>query len=328
MSRMAKMVPGSVFGVRALVSSGFNGLSNQGLNIAVAALYVGLLFALAGRLYIRPILLGDGIRRAKGRRRSAKFKATNFITSYIGKELSTSLRDPAVAMNGLGAYMMIPVLAITYTIMKVQSEGKIDVIGSFSKAAGYSHTPGLMPMLAVGFALVLVFLGTSSSLFSSTYSKDGKRLWIEKSLPIDPFTIFTSKLLSCMLLISTMNAITVFVFNWILHLELGLLLYSFVLSEIIIACNGAVGILIDCRRPKLEWKDTVQAVKQNMNVLMSFAGTLLVIALNILILYMCHKYGVSPLGIYVVVMAVNTILLGIVMASARRLSQGLNEVVV
>ena len=119
------------------------------------------------------------------------------------------MKDPAVAMNAVGGYLSVPILLLMYTILKIQTKGQVDVVGQLAQAA---HSPLLqraLPFVVVGIALGLSFLGTSSSLFAASYSKDGRRLWLEKTLPVPAWTLFLGKFLFGMGLVTSLNAVTV-----------------------------------------------------------------------------------------------------------------------
>ena len=109
-----------------------------------------------------------------------------FLASYVRKELACTLKDPAVAMNALGGYIAIPIVAVSLGMTKARTHGQADMLAQLS---ALMHMPGVadnMPYVVVGVALVASLLGSMTSLFSASYSKDGRRLWVEKSLPVRP----------------------------------------------------------------------------------------------------------------------------------------------
>ena len=325
-AQLGRLVPGSVFALKTLAVGGLGGLLNQAANVAAIGAWLLALFAAAERFYIRPVLIGDdGGRR---HRRAETSRARSFLLSYVRKELTTTFKDPAVAMNAAGGYIALPLMAVVYTVMKVQSKGKVDVIGALAGFAHGSQIARHVPLVVVGFGLGVSFLGAASSIFSASYSKDGQRLWIEKSLPVRPFEIFRAKLVAGLVALSGLNLLTIAAAGLVVPLKFGHLAYAFVLSETVIAYSGAAGLLIDGLRPKLTWKDTVQAVKNNMNVMLAFAATGAALAANAVVLWRCHTWGASPFVIYTVVLAGNAALLAVVLAGARKWSQGLDDVVV
>jgi ABC-2 type transport system permease protein len=193
MERVGRLFPGAAFGFRAVTSHGWQAWMQLAAFAGTAACYAGVALLVGQTLYLGPILRGgEGKRRRKGRKAAVAVQ-TGILRSLVNKEVACVLRDPSVAMNSLGGYISLPILVATYTVMKVQSQGKVDVIGQLMAAA---HSPAFqehMPYVLTGIAMGLAAFGTGSSLFSASYSKDGKRLWTEKCLPIPPQTIMVGK---------------------------------------------------------------------------------------------------------------------------------------
>jgi ABC-2 type transport system permease protein len=324
-AQMGRWIPGSVFAMRALALPGAEGLLNLALYGAAVVGWGVLLLAAGERLYIRPVVRGSGV-AARRRRRADPLHAGSFLTTYVRKELACTLKDPAVAMNAVGGYLSVPILLLMYTILKIQTKGQVDVVGQLAQAA---HSPLLqraLPFVVVGIALGLSFLGTSSSLFAASYSKDGRRLWLEKTLPVPAWTLFLGKFLFGMGLVTSLNAVTVVAAARVVPLGVGEWLYILLLSEVVIAANGAIALLIDCRRPKVDWKDTVQAVKQNVNVLLAFGATTLTLLLNGMLLAATYRLGLPASTLYAQLLAINGLLLAAVLVAARSLCRGLERV--
>jgi ABC-2 type transport system permease protein len=231
-------------------------------------------------------------------------------------------------MNSLGGYFAVPLLLLVYTVEKIASKGRIDVIGQFQKGI---YSPGFaahLPLMIVCVGLGFAVLGGMSALFAASYSKDGKRLWLEKSLPVDPFDIFKAKLTMGMIVVSALNLITIALASRFIPIPSWSWIYVFALSETAIAYNASLALLIDCRRPKLVWQDPVQAVKQNINVFLSILVTATTLVANAGLLYIVGHAGMSSTAMYVVMLTVNALILVGVLFAAKRLSHGLDEVLV
>ena len=229
-------------------------------------------------------------------------------------------------MNALGGYIGIPMVLVIWTIMKVQSKGKMDIVGDFMKML---HNPGIqeyLPIFVVCIALFMSLMSSGSSMFSACYSKDGKRLWIEKSLPVHPFDIMKGKLYMGLIVVSALNIIAIIMASFIIKLEVWQWVYILVLSEIVITFDSLIALMIDCARPKLIWKETVQAVKQNMNVILSMLVSLTLALLNGAILYICWKSKVNAVDIYGIALILNAVLLATSWFIAQKAALKLNDV--
>ena len=71
--------------------------------------------------------------------------------------------------------------------------------------------------------------------------------------------------------------------NIILHLDIIMIVLLFILSTIINIVNSIILIIIDLKRPKLEWNSEYAVVKQNFNLIfpmLTSMAIILIIALS------------------------------------------------
>jgi len=324
-SQMGRLLPGVQFAMYAMVATDWTAILHHSAHLAVALAYALAVLAIGSRFCIGPILRGTDAARKKGARaESARLRS--FVLSCVRKEWVCTLKDPAVAMNGLGGYIALPLLAITYTIMKVQTKGKVDIIGQLDALL---HSPAFsrhLPFFVAGIALGLATFGSLSSLFAASYSKDGKRLWVEKSLPVAPFAIYMGRFLAGYALVTPLNLLTLVFFTFVVPFSAAEWVYVILLSQTVMAWNALVGLAIDCVRPKLVWKDTVQAVKQNMNVVLAMGVGFAGLGLNAAALVFLFRAGASPAVVYAAVFVLNGALLAAAVAMGRAASQRLTRV--
>lgn len=325
-SRFAALMPGVQFCLYALVCKDWTCLFHYASYLVVVAAYVGAALALGSRIYIGPVLAGEA---AVGRkpRRVGQIRARSFFASAVRKELLCTLKDPAVAMNGLGGYIALPILIATYTIMRIQTKGKVDVIGQLDALLHSDALMRYLPFVVAGFGIGLAFFGSLSSLFSASYSKDGKRLWLERTLPVSSFSVFMAKLAASYLLVTPFNLATIAFLMLAVPFRPLEWVYVLVLSQVVIGWAGAAGLAVDAVRPKLQWKSTVEAVKQNVNVMIGLGVTMLGLGLNVLLLrYLYLNHSGGPV-IYVSVLLVNCALLAGALATGRLASRRFERVI-
>lgn len=325
--QVGHLLPGVQFALYALSSNDWTTSFHVLAYLAVVAGYGVAVVVLGSRYYIGPALAASMVtHRRRGRVESAR--ARSFLMSVVRKEVLCTLKDPAVAMNGLGGYLALPLLAATYSVIKVQTRGKVDILGELGKALHSAALAQYLPYVVVGLALGLGVFGSLSSLFSASFSKDGKRLWVEKSLPVSVYSVFLGKLLAGLAMLTPLNVLTNGVFMLIVPLRAQHWLYIVLLSELILAWSGATGLAIDCLRPKLMWKDTVQAVKQNMNVVLALGANMAGAGLNVLALASLYHLSASPALVYGAVLVLNILLLGASLQAGRAASRRFHRVLI
>jgi len=307
-AQYGRLMPGTQFAMYTLVSTDWTLILHLVSCLAVAAAYIAAVLVLGSRFYIGPVLstAASAVKRSS---RVERVQVRCFLVSAIRKELTCTLKDPAVAMNGLGGYIALPLLAITYTIMKVQTKDKVDIMGQLQALLHSEALRQYLPFAVTGVALGLALFGSLSSLFAASYSKDGKRLWVEKTLPVSMYSVFLAKLLAGYLLLTPLNLLTVGIFTLMVPFEGWHWLYIIIVSQVVLAWNGAAGLTVDCLRPKLVWKDTVQAVKQNMNVVIAMGISMAGAGLNALTLWNLYRASVPDYAVYGLTLALNVALL-------------------
>ncbi len=324
-AQIGRMLPGAQFGMYALVDDRWTAILHQAANIVVSAGYALAVLGVGSAMYIGPIMRGDGVRQ-RGRTRTGTATERGILASFVRKELICTLKDPAVAMNGLGGYIALPMLGVTYTLIKVQSKGKVDILGQLDAMLHSEQMAAHLPYFVVAIALGLTLFGSLSSLFAASYSKDGKRLWVEQSLPVAPFTVYIGKLAAGYGLVTLLNLTTLALATLVVPFRPHHWLYVAGLSQIAIVWNAAFALAIDSTRPKLVWKDSVQAVKQNMNVVLAMGVSFAGLGLNAGILKFLWDAQAGPPVVYTTAAALNVVLAGIALAMGRAASNRLARI--
>jgi ABC-2 type transport system permease protein len=131
--------------------------------------------------------------------------------------------------------------------------------------------------------IMFVVINSLSSTTSPSISLEGKYMWIIKSMPIDPKTIYKSKLLLNLLVIvpieltSAIVLSIVFGFSWI---EVILLITIPMIYAFAMAVGG---LLINILKPTFQWEQEVTVVKQSMSVLFTMLYGMALVAAPIVI---------------------------------------------
>jgi len=312
---IGRQLPGSLFAIRALTAPAPTAAVNFLLALAASAVAIGVVLLAADRLYLRPVLEGAGA-GARGRGRAEASRPRAFLLSCARKEIACVLRDPAVAMNALGGYVAVPI-GVTMSLLTrhggAGGGGLRELAGVFAAPEGSA----LRPVAAAGLGLAAASLGMLSSLFSASWSKDGRRLWIERSLPVDPFVLFLGKWLGALTIASVAHLATMTAAGLLLRLPPGPWLYAWFTGELALAAAGAFGLAIDAARPKLAWKETIEAVKQNLNVFLGLLAGIALLAVNAAVLVGCVSLDLPPIVVWVAPVVVNLGALTVAMLAGR-----------
>lgn len=267
--------PPSIWATLGLSNPGWQGWGYFLLFIGFSLLLVAVLLWLGNRFFYRSYLSGQEVKR-KGKTLSEKdmLKGTSRISSPVialfRREWKLFMRTPIYVMNGLAGMIMVPFFMIMPFITK--SEELQEVI-DYAKDPEYA-------LITVLISLGIMLFGSSMNMISCTaISREGHTFWMAKMIPISPKDQVLAKLLHSIVL----SFIGLIVIAIPLYFFLGIALYRLVIIMMlgILASSliNILGLIIDVLRPKLEWSDPQEAIKQNFNVFFSMLASLLVMAI-------------------------------------------------
>jgi len=225
-----------------------------GLCIAFVYLFGIYLQAFFLKSYLQEQTNSSKVRKVKTNKR-IKAKSVPWAISTI--DFITLLKVPIYAFNSLGMVIILPIMLLIYPIAFGDSS-EFDIMSLYSQ---YKEVFWLI--LAVAMAI----FATLDQISASTFSREGKTNWINRTLPISAKDHILGRLLTAFIVQIIFSALTIGILLFILKADYLLALISFIISNVASIPLMLIGILIDLKHPMLNWDNPQQAVKQNMNVL-------------------------------------------------------------
>lgn len=237
----------------------------------------------------------------------------NNINVSVKKHKNTEIKDSKRTNNtielfkievkryfGLSSYVLNTIIGKIMIIIFI-----IIFYSSINKEVEGINIPSELPvMLLMG---VITFGITLTSTTSSAISLEGKKFWNVKSLPISHNSVFKSKILLEALIGTIFGLIGVILGFILFKINIITILLISILTVLLAIHNGVLGLIINLLFPKMEWDLPIRAIKQSMSVfvsmLASFAITIILIALGVLI------YSYTELINLVVIGLIGTILI-------------------
>mgnify|MGYP005774421857 FL=1 len=220
----------------------------------------------AGYYYLSNLVIGKkyAIYDKEGRIRfkAMKYNSSSKLKSYLKKEYQTFFRNPVYVTNGLFGIFITPLL-LPLTFRFSAAAESIEQIRVLVSAPEFSF-------YAVLFAIAVIVLTSSINVVaSSSFSREGASFWITKIIPYSlKQQAFVKALFSTS--ISIMGIfINCIVFKVYFHygfIQIGVIAFVGILFA---ALWNLIGVFIDMKRPKLEWTNETEAIKQNVNVVLS-----------------------------------------------------------
>ena len=275
---MGRAFPPSVWAAQAMAyaNSGLGWLNLLYLVLA-GGLGLSILNILGEKVFLQGVLAGlEGSRGSARRKKLApKQQAQSPFKTLVSIERKLFIRDPGFALNGLVGYVIFPVMALL-PLFGQNIEGNPFELFKLEESS---------PLLVMGGIALFFMLMTSMSMIpSTTFSREGRYLWIVRTLPLTIEQIIATRVAAAQV-VNTLGCLIGLIplaclFRWgvaevIMGAVLGILLAS------AIAC---LLVLLDLRRPMLDWVNPIKAVKSNLNAMIGlFAVMGLVFALGALL---------------------------------------------
>ena len=299
--------PPSQWGALSLSnSSNIVGLINLLAFIGVGVISFFIMIFLSEGLFFGGLIGNIEVSASKGKsgkKLSLKdtAKETKPYIALARKEIIMLFKTPVYLMNAVGGVIVVPILLVMTSMT-----GGDESLGSFLKLI--ESKPDFVSLVGIGF---IVVLGMLNSIGPTTFSREGKNFWIQRTLPIKAEDQIIGRVLSSLavqvlgiiaLLGSSAFIIKIDISTIILIATLGLL-GSIPMTQI--------GMVIDIIRPYLTWDNPQRAMKQNLNVLIAMGlGTLYAGGIGYLVVKIMNKVDINLIyGLLTIIFIISSVVL-------------------
>lgn len=257
--------------------------------LSIGAIY--LFCAIGEKIYIKGIL-GKPQLQIKNKKENKiilkEEKKTSLFKELIKNEYRSMSRSPVYNINLIMPVFLMPIiLGVSFgaSLMSVEEiESFKELLPLIKEFINFKEGSILLFVIAT-----LSFFSSMSMASSCSISREGKNAYFYKIIPVEPIKIINAKvfwgiifaLVPCLLislvglLINLMSVIDVVL------MIIPLFFY--------IVLTNYIGILIDLKRPKLDWDNETTAVKQNINtffyMLADLGITMLIVTLGVILIF-------------------------------------------
>lgn len=271
--------------------------------VVVSAAIIFVYIPLMGKLYVKTL---NGFTDIKTKKLSAEkaeetikeIKINSVFKAFYLRDLRTVLREPTFFANGPLMIILLPVImtvSIVFSLFVQGGESFNELKNVLTEALGKLSPEDFTK---VKFYIVLIaaavanFMGNSTSIASSSFSREGKSLYDLKAMPVTNLMLAKVKFwhaFTYVLVTDVIIVVYLFIANLILGapFELSVLLGIFIM---IIVINTAVSLPIvifdmfmDTVNPKLNWENPIAAFKQNMNSIIAVFATMIIDGLFVIL---------------------------------------------
>lgn len=222
--------------------------------------------------------------------------------SMFRKEIGFYATTPAWVVNTIIGPIFILVFAIVIGSMGVEKVGSLIGID--------------VPItLLVGFtAVIFSFFIATATITSSSFSLEGKNLWILKSSPVKEQTLFLAKSMLGVVIILPFVLLSSIIVSICLKLSFVDFLIILTIPTLANLILSVAGVFINLWLPKLEWSDPTQPVKQGLATLVTMILGISLALIPIGLYFLAKNLSVPilaliTLGVYLIILFVFSFLL-------------------
>lgn len=202
------------------------------------------------------------------------------LRALLAKEAKTLFRSPIYITNGLSHIIVIAFLLLIPLV-----KGMGTTLGTLVKELFPGH------LVALVICGVLMLMASMNAIPFTAASREGRSFNLLRSIPVDPTDLYTAKLIFGLLSDLAGGVLVV----------IGLLAYGvpvlptlvgFALGMLGCMTITGLGCMIDFSRPKINWINEAEAMKNNTNYLFAMLIGLLVTGVMALLVWVLE----GPLG--------------------------------
>ncbi len=279
----------------------FLGFSSMMTFIGINVLSMVILYFVGDKLYIKGLTKDNGVNANKKVELEKVYKSNKggCFKELLSKEWLIIKRTPVFMLNVVIINVIFPFILAISLALGFSSEG--ESISNLSSFINF-NSPGVL-FITIGIIMILCSISSPSS---SAISRDGSSAAYLKSMPIGLKTQLDAKVCFSFIIDCIIIALVEIICMIALKAPSIYLLIVNIPLCLAVLITSYLSVIVDLVRPRLDWKDENEAVKQNFNVfiscLISVAMAALFIVLGILLLN-------SNINIYLIFTVTSVILL-------------------
>lgn len=251
----------------------FLGLASIMTFIGLNILFIVVLYFVGDKLYVKGLTKDGGRKQNKKEKTDTIYRksSTGVIGELIKKEWISIKRTPIFMLNTVISNLIFPVIFIGSFLLGMGNESDLNLADfiNFSSSGVF--------VIVIG---ILILFCSMANAASSAISREGNSAYVMKIIPISykkqmDAKVYFSTIIDVIALI--MLEIAAFVF---IKLPLNYLLINIPIIIALLIINY-ISLILDLRKPKLDWMEESEAVKQNFNVFLSMLISLIISGLII-----------------------------------------------
>lgn len=233
--------------------------------------------------------------KTKKSNKEYNIKKLSPISSLIKKEFNKFINSPVFFTNAALGVLFVIAGCI---LLVVKFDSIETLIPQMNLTATIQETKSFISLIYFG---LICFSGCLASITSSMISLEGRAINILKTMPVKPYTIIKSKILTALLI----KIPVVFIGNIIVFIRFKFDIVSMILiiiaSVIIPLVIETIGIMVNLKYPRMDAQSDTEVVKQSMS---SFISALTGIGLLFLTIFLIYKLVMADISINLIMLSI------------------------
>lgn len=285
------------------------------LNLLLIMLYniaVFFVFAIIGKLtYMKEILNNIIYNLSKSKEKinlENRCKQKKIWRRYIGKEFKVIFRNPIYLIQSI---FPSAILMVIITILVIQLapgiKGFLETEIIQTQFENFEIDISLIAVILCGIQILFTF---SNNISITAISREGKNIDAMKYLPISIFKQLIYKSIPQIILNTIIIVGILFLIQYVdEYFPYTYLAFIGIISIIFSMINSILMIVVDFKRPNLNWDSEYEVIKQNNNKLFQYVWTIIVIVFLVNFSKALKDDNLIMANVSIVIIAVITLVL-------------------
>ncbi|PWL41445.1 MAG: hypothetical protein DBY42_06145 [Bacillota bacterium] len=312
MDTITRAFPPALWAAKSLVYTGSSGMNAFLLFTGVSVGALILSTFVAGSSFIRTSTnQGEAAKSEKRVNLDKSSKPQSAFRALLAREWKTVLRSPVYAMNSLIMALVGPIMVFCIFFIPRGDMGDLN-----SMVSMMGIPPEVTGYIMLGVAALMYFLGTVNSGAATVFTREGKAVWLLKTLPVEPKRIALAKLIFG-LEISVIAILPLAVALYFMTPFLSILQLLLATLAALVACTPVVAgaVFLDMQKPSLNWTSEAAAIKRSRNAILEILLAFLYVAPNVGIVSLVMKLDLGMTAVWAALLVVNAaISIGLIIA--------------
>ena len=275
------------------------------LGITIIGFIVYML--IAQKIYFKGLvgnLFGGGASSSNKEINQKEYRNSKLYKSYVGKEFKNMARNPVFLMQCLIPAILIPIIMVVVVYTGLNSDGM-----------GLEQITQMVQQMSTNtFFIACIILGVIQFFTMFIYisitaiSRDGENAVFMKYIPVSLYKQYLYKIIPNIIMNIVTIIITLGMAEYLLNLPVITLIALFVVATIMGILQSIAMIIVDLKRPKLNWDSEYAVAKQNLNLVFPMLLAMLNIAIMVGAVFLLKDInvylGMGLLGILYIVATV------------------------